>query len=384
MPLRGETTSVTDPLRMAVELAVDEANAAGGIGGATLELDARDDTDPDGVQEDPDSAAANAADLVADPRVVAMVGPFLSGPAAAQIPITNRAGLLQCGPASTHPGLTKPGAGALELRSADPAHINYVRLPALADVEALGAASFAVNELGAQHALVIDDTDAIGRGVADAFEGAFRDLGGRVTRRALNPGADPASVLDALDAPDAPTLVYFGGFPFSGGPELRRAMVDAGHESVGFMSWEGILDYTSPATFVDQAGEAAVGTYASQPSVGTVRADFEERFRAAYGMVPEGPLLEYVASAYACTEVILETLRQVAEDRPTVESLREAVRSYAVDPSHRFETVVGEVAFDANGDNSHQFVTIYRVVAHVRGDPGNWVIVKKLDFGATP
>jgi branched-chain amino acid transport system substrate-binding protein len=381
LPLGGGSGELTEGLKQAVELAVADANAAGGIGGAQLEIDLRNNVGSEENQEDEDTAAAHASALIDDPRVVAMVGPFLSHVARAQMPLTSEAGLLQCGPSGTAAGLTKPGAGALELR-ADSAKINYIRPIAVADIEARGAASFAVNDLGAMSALVIDDTDEFGRAAADAFEEAFTELGGGVIRRALNPGDDPAGVLEPLDDLEGSSLVFFGGFAFTGAVDVRKAMVGRGHGDVPFVSWEGVLDYTSDATYVDETGEAAIGTYASQPSVGTVRADFEDRLRAAYGSAPRGPVLSYVASAHVCMEVILETLRRVAEQRPSAEALREAVRAYAVDPAHRFQTVVGEVNFDMNGDNVHQFVTIYRVVAANLGDPGNWVIVKQLDFGS--
>ena len=58
---------VGGPMRKAAELAVEEINAAGGIGGRPIELIARDDSG------DPDSAVSVAADLVAE-GVVAVQG----------------------------------------------------------------------------------------------------------------------------------------------------------------------------------------------------------------------------------------------------------------------------------------------------------------------
>jgi len=51
--------------------------------------------------------------------------------------------------------------------------------------------------------------------------------------------------------------------------------------------------------------------------------------------------------------------------------LREAVRAYAVDPAHRYETVVGNVGFDQNGDSIQQFVTFYHVEASAAGGTGD-------------
>ena len=64
-----------------------------------------------------------------------MVGPAQSPVAMAEIPITNRAGLLQCSPANTNPGLTKPRDGALDLRSAFPTRINYIRTAPSDDIQ---------------------------------------------------------------------------------------------------------------------------------------------------------------------------------------------------------------------------------------------------------
>jgi ABC-type branched-subunit amino acid transport system substrate-binding protein len=105
-----------------------------------------------------------------------------------------------------------------------------------------------------------------------------------------------------------------------------------------------------------------------------------EAYRQAYGTEPD----EYAAAAYACVEVIVDSLRGVARDRPASQGLREAVRAYAVDPAHHFETVVGDVAFDANGDSVHQYVTFFRVDPTAAGGLGDWVIDKQQDYGPAP
>jgi ABC-type branched-subunit amino acid transport system substrate-binding protein len=74
-------------------------------------------------------------------------------------------------------------------------------------------------------------------------------------------------------------------------------------------------------------------------------------------------------------EVIVSSLRQIATQSPSAQGLREALRAYAVDPSHQSTTVLGTVGFDKNGDSTQQFVTFYRVEA------GDWVIDKQQDFG---
>jgi class 3 adenylate cyclase len=381
---------VRQPQLNGVKLAVDAANAAGGIGGSLLDLDVRDEG-PDSEEND---ASAAATAFAADPRVIAMVGPSGSVHATVDIPITNNAGLLECSPENTSPGLTKPRFGALDLRSAFPERINYVRLATSDDIQGPAAASYVFNDLQYQQfrkvrqVLVIDDT-AGGREVADSFQRAFESYGGAVAaaggtvfRRALNPGTtDFTSVLDPLNGylQDAGPAVYFGGYTDTRGAELKEALSSTGTGLVPFLSWEGIWDGsgTDDGSFIQLAGADAANSYATRPSVAPARPDFDARYRAAFGQAPD----EFSGAAFACTQVILEALRKVAETGPGAAQLREAVRAYAVDPAHRYETVLGSVAFDANGDSLQQFVTFYKVDMGANGGKGDWITVKQQDFG---
>ena len=75
------------------------------------------------------NAAQGAADLQTlanDPNVVGVVGPYNSDVAAAQIPISNAAGLLLCSPANTRIALTQL-PDALTYRPTNPDKIAYIR-----------------------------------------------------------------------------------------------------------------------------------------------------------------------------------------------------------------------------------------------------------------
>ncbi len=381
MPLHGDASGVGITIRNAVSLAIDQVNGAGGIGGAQLQLDAFDDagaTEP----HDPDLGASNVTTMIADPRVLAMIGPQSSAVARAEIPVANRAGLLQCSPANTAPDLTKPRDGALDLRSANPTQIAYVRTAPSDDIQGTALASFMFTDLAAKTTLVIDDADS-GRKIADEFSAAYAKLGGAVVRLALNRGADPASVLGSLSgSTGAPTAVFFGGVTPTGAPDLRKAMVAAGHGALPFVSWDGILDGSGAddGSFITLAGPAAAGSYSSHASFGGPKADFTARYRAKFGTDSN----EYAAAGYACAEIIFDRLRALALTGPSADGLREALRAQVVDPSHRYDTILGTMGFDANGDSLQQFVTFYRVEMSAAGGKGDWVIEKQEDYGPAP
>ena len=91
----GETT-VT-----AVEIAVDEINAKGGIGGKKIKLVKFD------TGSDPKQAATGTQKFAQDDKALAIIGPFSSGEAAVAFPVGERLGIVEIPNAASTPGLTK-------------------------------------------------------------------------------------------------------------------------------------------------------------------------------------------------------------------------------------------------------------------------------------
>jgi class 3 adenylate cyclase len=378
LPLTGPlATDYGLAIADAVKLAVQEANAAGD-GDFELQIDLRDHGAP-GLDPpfDLDKALANIDAMVADPHVIAVVGPSVSGIAAEQIPITNEAGLLQCSPSTTDPRLTKPRDGALDLRSAAPDRINFVRTAPADDIQGKAAASLLYNDLGVRHLLVIEDTEFEGAMPADETSDAFAKLGGRVTERSLNPGAAPRTVLDPLATGDRPSAIFYGGFGFDRAVAIRTAMTDDGHGDIPFIAWDWI---SIDPELIEAMGPGATGTYVTHSSFAPPRSVFVDRYRATFRHEPS----EYDGAAFACMEVILAGLRDVAKEGATADSLRDALRASVVDPVKRYETVLGTIGFDANGDSLQQFAHVLRADPDAAGGKPEWVLEKAQDYGPAP
>ena len=169
LPMSGGEAPNGVPTLNGVKLAVADINAAGGIDGYKFGVNSQDDA-VNGVNN-PQQGAKNITTLVNDPSVVAVVGPFNSAVAKAEIPISNAAGLLQCSPANTNPGLTKEwgGISPLTLRPTHPDQIAYVRVASTDDYQGLAGAQIAYQDLGARRAYVVDDTTTYGAGLAGVF-----------------------------------------------------------------------------------------------------------------------------------------------------------------------------------------------------------------------
>ena len=91
----GETT-VT-----AVDIAVDEINAKGGINGKKIKLIKFD------TGSDPKQAATGTQKFAQDDKALAIIGPFSSGEAAVGFPVGERLGIVEIPNAASTPGLTK-------------------------------------------------------------------------------------------------------------------------------------------------------------------------------------------------------------------------------------------------------------------------------------
>ena len=382
LPLSGGEFANGDPTKKGIQLAVDQANASGGVGGYTVVLSIKDDA-VNGIHN-PQQGATNVQAFVADPSVIGIVGPFNSNVGAAEIPITNQAGLLQCSPANTNPGLTKPQYGALDIRKANPTKINYIRVATTDDIQGLAGAEFAYKDLGKRRAYVVDDTETYGKGLADVFAASFTKLGGTVVKHDGAPATttDYTPLLTAVQSLN-PDVVYFGGVTSTGGGLLRKQMAQVGMGSLAFGGGDGIVDGPGgvQGSFITVAGPAAAnsfGTIAATHDIPNASA-FSAAYQKAYGAAPGA----YSASAYACTQVILQALKNVASTATTPAALREAVRAYAANPSNKFNTQLGTISFDSNGDTSQHIISYYKTDMTAASGKGDWVFVRQQDFGTS-
>jgi len=359
-PLNGASLASAGPARDGALLAIKEAK----IDGYTLKAKVLDHA-IDG-KKNPDQGAADMLTFVGDESVVAVVGPFNSAVALAQIPVSSEAGLLQCSPSNTNPDLTKGDAGAA-LRGGRA--VNYVRLATTDDLQGPAVAVYA-KENGAKKIYILDSTDAYGKGIADAFETKFKADGGTVVgRQGL-----PASTTDFSAAATAAKKagadsIFYGGVTSDGAPLFRNALAQAGLGALPFYGGDGIYDGVGDGSYVKTAGANAENSFASQAAIETIpgREAFNTKFKAEFGHDAEG----YAAAGYACAQIIVEGIKAAVTGGTVT---RETVRAAVVDKGTSFETVLGPVTFDAVGDTSQHIISLYKVVN------GAWVFDKQIDY----
>ncbi len=379
LPLSGGEAPNGEPTVNGVNLAVKEANAKGGVGGYQIKVSIKDDA-VNGTHN-PDQGATNVQQLVSDETVIGMVGPFNSNVGAAEIPITAPAGLLQCSPANTNPTLTKKDAEGKLLRGDNP--VSYVRVAATDDLQGPSLSDYLYTKLQKTTVFIVDDTETYGKGIADTFEARYKELGGTVTGRQGVPNpdgsADYTSILTAAKGAN-PQAVFYGGVTTTGGAKLRTQMADVGMGDLPFIGGDGIVDGngSTEGSFVNLAAADAANSFGSVAAIHDIpnAGDFTKKYNDEYGKDPGA----YSAPAYACTQIILKALEASASGASDMKDLRSKVRAYVTDTNNKFDTVLGSVSFDENGDSSQKIISYYKVDTTADSGKGDWVFDSQKDF----
>ena len=375
LPQQGSEKAASDPIINGIKLAVKDAGGVAGnykieIPNSVIYDDAKDGA------HDPQTGAQNMSAIAANANVIAVIGPLNSSVAKVQIPISNEAGLLQCSPANTNEGLTKPEFGALDIRKANPNKINYVRVVTTDDNQGPAAAKYILEVLKKTKVYIIDDTETFGKGISDNFQKYLEANGGTVVARDGVPKTttDYSAILTAAKA-KGPEAIYFGGVTATGGARILKAAVAAGMADVPYIGPDGIYDGSGATkdSFLNLAGDDAKNAFATAAAVGDFpgRADFEAKFKAEYNTAPTG----YSATGYACAQVVIDAIKR-AGDAANMGELREKVRAAAVDPSINYTSVIGAFKFDANGDTSQKIISFYGYDATAK----DWAFKSQLDF----
>ena len=357
LPLSGAEASQGRTVLNGVRFAVDEANRGGGVAGyqvAVVDLD-----DVVGDVHNADKGAENARALVANPEVLGMVGPYNSNVALAQVPITNQAHMAQISPANANECLTKDIPSCRGQASAiRPAGLNtYFRVVSTSDVEGPIVIDYAHDALGLERIAFGSDGELYGRGVADQAARQLAARGGQaVDRRDFDPQArtDYRAWLRQARA-DGAQAVYFGGTDSTGACLVRAQMAEtfpAAAPEIG----GGLV---TPKCLTD-GGDNAVGmlgdTNSADPNQTAQGRAWLTRYRRSFPAAAD--LGSYTVQAYTATAALLDAIGRAARAAGGALPSRDQVVGQ-VARTRSFDSPLGRISFDRNGDVVPQVVSLY-------------------------
>lgn len=313
-----------ESMRLGAELAVNEINQRGGIGGRPLSILIRDDS------ADAEAAVRAAQDLLDTPGLVAVIGHLNSSATLAAAPIYNQSDnpVVAISPSASHPTISSAGPYTFRICPDDGVH--GARL-----------AVWISDELGARTVSVIYLNDDNGRGVRTTFVQSFTALGGTVV--AEDPYVDELTTFEpylsrALRQGASDGLMIAG--TRSGAERVLLVLDSLGARPMVF-GGDGLVGLEASGVVETD------GTYVSSPYLpdqpGARNAAFVSAYREAYGnRLPD----HRGAGAYDIVYLTARAVEAVGTDR---HAIRDYLAGVGTDtPS--FEGVTGTVAFDENGD----------------------------------
>jgi branched-chain amino acid transport system substrate-binding protein len=331
-PLTGPQAHIGIDIRNGVQLAIDDANAAGvEIGGrkVKLELVVEDD------EANPTKAATVAQKLV-DSKVSAVVGHFNSGASIPASKVYSDAGIPQISPGSTNPKYTQQG-----FKTA-------FRVVAHDDQQGPTIARFAVENLKAKKVAVIDDSTAYGQGLADAFEKTAKSLGAEVVARehTTDKDTDFKAILTKIKG-RTPDLIMFGGIDPQAGPMVKQ-MSELGIKAK-YIGGDGM----QTPNFIKLAGPASEGTMASIPGLPKEKMPGGEAFLQKYKARFNQDVELFAPMGYDAVMVFVDSMKRAGSSDP-VKFLPEVGKT-------KYQGVIGPIEFDEKGDLKNGPITIYVV-----------------------
>ncbi|MDF2232561.1 ABC transporter substrate-binding protein [Albimonas sp. CAU 1670] len=265
----GPIESLTPGMADSAELAMKEVNDAGGVLGGDMLVPVRADS----TCIDAAAASAAAERLVTAEGVKAIMGADCSGVTIATLNnVAMPNGIVMISPSATSPALSSIEDGGFFFRTAP------------SDARQGAVLAEVLTDKGVTEIAVTYTNNDYGKGLADSFQAAFEEKGGKVLLSAAHEDgkADYSAEVGALSATGAEYLAVFG-YADQGGVGIIRASVDSGAFEK-FVLGDGMF----AESLIEAIGDDLNGTIGSVPWSEGEGADAFVSAAEAAGVDPDG------------------------------------------------------------------------------------------------
>jgi branched-chain amino acid transport system substrate-binding protein len=326
--LTGTTATFGQSMSKGVTMAIDEANAGGGVLGRKVSLITEDD------QSKPEEAKTAVIKLIKQQRVVALLGEIASSRSLAAAPEAQRAGIPMVTPASTNPKVTQVGDYIFRTCFIDP-------------FQGSTMAKFAHDTLKVNQVAILKDVkNDYSVGLAEFFEKTFTGLGGQVVATESYSEGDTEfrAVLTAIRSKN-PQAIYVPGYYTEVGLIARQAR-ELGLK-VPLLGGDG---WDSEKT-LEIGGDAVNGDYytnhlsAEDPS--PVVQGFIQKFKAKHGEVPDA----MAVLGYDAARILLDAIKRAGSTDGA--KIRDALAQ-----TKDFPGVSGSITIDADRNSKKNIVVL--------------------------
>jgi len=317
-PLTGFAAADGKSARQGAELAVQQANAAGGIAGKKIELVVYDD------EGKPENAIPVANRLIGQDKVVVTVSGSYSGPTRAAASVFQRAAMPYISAYAIHPDITRAG--------------DFVfRTGMMGEVQGRAGAKLIAENLKKKKVAIVAVNNDFGQALTAGFKEAAPKFGLQIVaeRHFSMPDRQFGPLVTQVKADD-PEVIYAPGYFFNAGPlvaQLRAAGVTA--DIVGQEGYDS-------QRFVEIAGKASEGTIITTSLDRDSKSPVTRAFIDNYEKIYKERVDMVAASGYSAMTVAIEALKKAGSQDGKV--IRDTMRK------NSFDTAIGKLAFNSLGE----------------------------------
>ncbi|MDE0243651.1 MAG: ABC transporter substrate-binding protein [Candidatus Kaiserbacteria bacterium] len=318
-PLTGDAASYGEPIRNAVNVAVDEINNGGGINGREVRVIYEDGkcTGRDAV-----SAAQKLANV---DKVSVIIGGVCSGETLAMLPITEERGVVVLSPSASSPDLT--GAGSYFFRNSPSDN---------------AGGAFVADVIAEKHdtvAIISEKTD-YAQALHNIFSIRYADVGGSIVadEHYAPETGDFRSILAKVKAANPSALFINPQIEVAGATIARQA------RELGIGSQFYGSNVLSGSKALEVGGEHVEGMYVFDSPGLNPQNEKARRFLDAYTSQYGDLSIEfYLGAAYDLVHIVANAVAETGTADP------DKLRDYLAKMTD-FQGVIGTYSFDSNGD----------------------------------
>jgi branched-chain amino acid transport system substrate-binding protein len=303
-----------------VRLAIKEVNAAGGVKGKQITLKTYDD------QGKGQEAGTAVTRLITSDHVVAVLGEVASSLSLVGGRVAQQYGVPMITPSSTNPAVTQIGDMVFRVCFLDP-------------FQGWVAAKFARENLkAAKAAILYDQGQAYSKGLMDAFDKAFKEMGGTITTVQAYTGGDQdfSAQLTTMRQTNPDVIFVPGYYTDAGNIAIQVRKLGLTAPLLGGDGWDSVKLAEIGGSSIE--GSYFTNHYSHENPAPEVQ-NFVAKYKADYGEIPDG----LAAMGYDAARLLFDAMNRAP-------SLGGKDLAAAIAATKNFAGVTGKITIDANRD----------------------------------
>jgi branched-chain amino acid transport system substrate-binding protein len=331
LSLSGAETQFGVDTRKGIELAIEQANKAGGVNGKPIKMLFEDD------KTNPQEATNKVLQLIDRDKVVAILGEVASSRSRAGGIVANRKKIPMISPSSTNPDVTKVGPFVFRVCFTD-------------DVQGKMGAEFMVKTMSKKRiAMLYASDDLYSSGLAKEFRDEVKKLGGEIVaeKSFIKTETNFTTYITELMS-QKPELIYAPIYYTAMVPIARQAKAAGVHGDM-FVGGDG---WDAEALLAD-AGEEMEGAYFTNHYAPDVPWEnsraFVKAYKERFQLDPSG----LAAQGYDSAKLLVDAMGRAKDGTP------DAIRA-AIQDTKNFQGATGTISIDADR-NADKPVVIVKI-----------------------